>query len=225
MFDRTLIPSLMLVQLFLKVWVTSEACTPLAEERRIGSLELLLTTPLTDRQIVRGQWLALHRQFTWPVGVFLVMGLVVLRRILPLAETVACLVLLVADLLALAWVGIWLGLTARSLNRALLGALGRILVLPWVVYLLGGLVLDWAGRVTAAQPVEPSFALWAGLSLLADLVFGLGWARSSLRRDFRVAAAEPRRARLGRGWGDAQERAVGRAVPGPAAVVWRREET
>ena len=51
----------------LKMWITTEAGHQLAEDKRSGAYELLLSTPLTARDIVHGQWLALRRQFLKPV--------------------------------------------------------------------------------------------------------------------------------------------------------------
>ena len=51
----------------LKLWVTSEAGRRLGEDRKLGALELLLSTPLKVKDILRGQFLALRRQFLWPL--------------------------------------------------------------------------------------------------------------------------------------------------------------
>ena len=48
--------------------------------------------------------------------------------------------MLVADLAALYWVGMWEALTAKNPTRATAANVGRILVLPWVVLALAGLV-------------------------------------------------------------------------------------
>ena len=53
--------------LFLYLWAASQACRFPLEARRSGLLELLLATPLNERQIVAGQWRALVRMFGWPV--------------------------------------------------------------------------------------------------------------------------------------------------------------
>jgi len=52
----------------LKLWIASKR-QRLAEEQQMGSLELLLSTPLSTRAIVRGQFLALKRQFLMPLAV------------------------------------------------------------------------------------------------------------------------------------------------------------
>src|SRR6185437_16882277 len=72
MFDKNvMIATLFLFQTFLKLWLVSEACTRLADDRRIGALELLLSTPLTTGEMLCGQWLAFRRQFAKPVLVVL----------------------------------------------------------------------------------------------------------------------------------------------------------
>lgn len=53
--------------LLLYLCAASLACRFLVEARRSGLLELLLVSPLDERQIVRGQWRALLRMFGLPV--------------------------------------------------------------------------------------------------------------------------------------------------------------
>ena len=53
--------------LILYLWAASQACRFFVEARRSGLLELLLATPLNERQIVAGQWRALLRMFGLPV--------------------------------------------------------------------------------------------------------------------------------------------------------------
>ena len=52
----------------LKLWITTEAGQQLAVDKKSGAFELLLSTPLTVRDMVRGQWLALRRQFLKPLA-------------------------------------------------------------------------------------------------------------------------------------------------------------
>src|SRR5947208_4313436 len=55
------------LNLALKALFATEAGRQLAEDRKRGALELLLSTPLTIRDILRGQLLALKRQFLGPL--------------------------------------------------------------------------------------------------------------------------------------------------------------
>jgi hypothetical protein len=51
--------------------ITSHACRFFVDARRSGLLEVLLATPLTTRQVLRGQWQALLRMFALPLVLFL----------------------------------------------------------------------------------------------------------------------------------------------------------
>ncbi|HWX18591.1 MAG TPA: ABC transporter permease subunit [Candidatus Binatia bacterium] len=53
--------------LILYLWAASQACRFLVEARRSGLLELLLVAPVTEKEIVGGQWRALVRMFGLPV--------------------------------------------------------------------------------------------------------------------------------------------------------------
>src|ERR1035437_5368995 len=123
----------------LKIWLAIEAGQQLAEDQRTGAFELLLSTPLTVPEILRGQLLALRRQFLLPLlvvlGCELLLTLSVHRRSpdwQTLVIWLAGMFMLVADLVALSWVAMWRALVARSHNLATISTLVRLLVLPWL---------------------------------------------------------------------------------------------
>ncbi len=200
--EMTYVLTGLLLNLLIKVWFALEAGRPLAEDRRHGAFELLLSTPLTVADILRGQLLALKRQFLGPVlAVLLVFFLFAMAassdalsqqepqdRAMWILFWAAGMVMLVADLIALYWVGMWSGLTARNPTRAAVGNLGRILVLPWIALGFGVLVASivWS-NADDTQVLKLFLGLWFGLGLAADLGFG-AWARHRLVTDFRLAA-------------------------------------
>jgi hypothetical protein len=193
MFDRkTLVPTVFLFQSFLKLWIVTETCHRLADDRRIGALELLLSTPLTTREILRGQWMALKRQFAKPLAAVLVLEFLLLRQQFTLSTTLLYLAMMVADLATLGWVGMWLGLTARNLNRAILGTVARVLVLPSGAYLAGSFALDILWPLLGRGSFEPSDGFrdyfWFGIGLANNFLFGFCWARRHLLNNFRLAA-------------------------------------
>jgi hypothetical protein len=53
--------------LFFYLWAASQACGFFIQARRSGLLELLMVSPVTDRQLIRGQWRAIFRQFGVPI--------------------------------------------------------------------------------------------------------------------------------------------------------------
>ena len=187
----------------LKIWVASEAGRRLGEDRKIGALELLLSTPLSVGDILRGQMLALKRQFFAPLivvlGVEIIFLLASLRESRADADSVSftialgatTLVLLVADMFALSIVGMWASLTARNPNRSTGIAVRRILVLPWAVIIglyISGILVSYAGRGR-----DPGWQFFMGLyfvsGIVTDLVFGFtAWRR--LHTEFREIAVQ-----------------------------------
>lgn len=107
-------------------------------------------------------------------------------------------VMLVADLAALYWVGMWQALTARNPTRATAANLGRILVLPWLLLALGALFVSliWPPQSDNEWLQKFFLSAWVGVGLAVDLGFG-AWARSRLLAEFRVAATRRYGARAG----------------------------
>jgi hypothetical protein len=199
---RTLIPTVLIFQAFLKIWVVSEACTRLVEDRRSGALELLLSTPLTVKEILHGQWLSLRRQFVKPVIAIVVCEWIVLRHEFAVETVVVNIAMLLADMFALGWLGMWLGLTGRNTNRAILGAIVRVLVLPWAIYYIGGELLEFIRHLFQLGPMPEGFRFrlfaWTAIGFAIDFGLGYAWARRRLTQDFREVAiqrSEPRRGR------------------------------
>jgi ABC-type transport system involved in multi-copper enzyme maturation permease subunit len=162
----------------LKLMVASQACRFFVDSRKNGNLEMLLCTPLRNRDIIRGQWLSLKRLFLWPLLLLALLNLVPIAFLaqkaitgpgfseviqsIPgamLSFTATCwfTVSLVADVLTVGWVGMWLGLTAKKPHLAPFWTILFVLILPSLVCPLG---------------------------LLID-VFLIIWASSSLQTDFR----------------------------------------
>lgn len=112
-----------------KIIVAIRAPKFFAEARQSGALELLLSTPLTSREIIRGQWRALRRLFIGPTLVVL-MGMMapfffhsVVHWAARSAVEAPILGIFLAPLLsgflilgmfAAGWFGMWMGLSCRK---------------------------------------------------------------------------------------------------------------
>lgn len=185
----------------IKLWVASEACRPLAEERRSGTLELLLSTPLSVSEILQGEMLALRRQFGWPV--LLVLGADFAMLLGGMREqmwdssndwVVLCLgvmIIFIFDLYTLARVGFWLSLTAKKANWAFAGTLARVLVLPWAVLVFGLTFLSLLPAQTPIEGLGELGLLWIAfaVALVNDAVF-YTWAQTNLQEHFRSVATQ-----------------------------------
>ena len=202
------ITSALLLGLVFKVWIVLAAARPLAEERRTGSMELLLSTPLTVRQIVGGQLRALGRRFgavfllllltnfgLWKMAVEYAYGDHDLLNWMAVCHVAA----LGVDSLALALLGMWAALRARNASQAAGTAFFRVVILPGVV--LGGtlmliMALGWDRLLGHVSDLE----LLLGFYLLCFVnnLFWLGHAVHRLRTRFREAATQ--RFTPGGGW-------------------------
>jgi ABC-type transport system involved in cytochrome c biogenesis permease component len=120
---------LLLAGVVLKIWLALEASATLSADRRNAAMELLLTTPLPEKEIIKGQRLALWRQFAEPaVAVFLANILLLVMEVMQLPPASALgdgrnllvglhLIVggsLLVDLALLTWVAMWQGLVRRK---------------------------------------------------------------------------------------------------------------
>jgi hypothetical protein len=184
----------------LKLWMGSEVCQRLVQDRRAGALELLLSTPLKVREIAQGQALVLRRIFGWPLAV-LVLGEIAaafwvfrsgLQRPGPLDRAltyVAASSTLIIDAWALNWVGQWRALRGKSVERVLASTLAMILAIPWIAYItiygMAALLELFAGM---KMSYRAHLLTWWAISAIWSLA--LGWpARTRFLQNFREYAA------------------------------------
>jgi ABC-type transport system involved in multi-copper enzyme maturation permease subunit len=164
----------------LKILVATQVCRFFIESRKSGALELLLCTPLRNRDIIRGQWLALRRIFLWPLIILALFNLMPLIFIVgraiagpglvealgPIAGALGALLItlwftagLFADVFTIGWVGMWLALSAKKPDLAPVWTILFVLILP-------------------------AIGVFCGFDLLVDM-FLIIWASSNLQTDFR----------------------------------------
>ena len=102
----------------------------------------------------------------------------------------AAVVMLVADIIALGWVGMWQALAAKELMSARSRTLSLILFVPWTLLILaisGGAILATQYVALHDLSFRHLLALWFVLGLGNDVAFGY-WARRVLLRRFRILA-------------------------------------
>src|SRR5439155_187846 len=164
----------LLLNCTVKVWVAIEAGQQLAEAQRTGAFELLLSGPLNVRDILRGQLLALRRQFLKPVLTIIAVELLFMQALhrrsedsQVLATWLTGMVMLVADIAALSGVAMASALTAKSHNQATIATVVRVLILPWVLFGVGvGIGNVWSA-LSLGKEWSPGWkvylVLWFGL--------------------------------------------------------------
>ena len=163
------------MHLVLRIWLIAQACHFFAETRRNGAMELLLCTPLTSAELVRGQLLALKHTFLWPV-----LALISFEVLLPGLQFLAAsqdrfwnlmlstftgtfgIIRLIADLFAAAYVGMWMGLSSRKPGHAAALSILYVIIIPGILACIPNVIID---------------------------VFLIIWAQNKLSGDFRASAA------------------------------------
>jgi ABC-type transport system involved in cytochrome c biogenesis permease component len=203
--DGAYISTALIAHTVLKFWIATESSRRFSLDRQSGALELLLSTPMPVKDVVRGQVMGLERQFAAPVMVVLMAdfafllasrqesGMVVLW--------VAGMVIFVADLVTLSWLRMWRGLNSRRPNRASAAALARVLMLPWLIFVIFTTVIGVSGGFDGGHSIWTPTALvilWTVISLGVDALFGLP-ARTRLLTKFREVATQRFESRPGRG--------------------------
>ena len=200
---------------FLKLWLLVEVTTRIAEERKTGSFELLLSSPLGVGGILRGIDRALIWQFgrscclllTAGIVFYVVMDSMDSRRdgILIFGDSFAGLVraffwpaavVFFLDLWALKWIGVWSAMRCRTAARALAASFGAIFLLPWLLVGLASAsmsvlreVYDFNRNPIIIQSNSSDPVPWLWLTVFGGLAFGLGlWARDRVLRRFRLLA-------------------------------------
>jgi ABC-type transport system involved in multi-copper enzyme maturation permease subunit len=173
------------VHLGLAVWLAFEACHSFADARSSGAMELILSSPIPVRQILRGQHLALRQLFLGPVTFLISVEIALVaaqwwrmaqtgssgfERVMLVLVLGFCIVWFVLDLFAVAEVGMWYGLISRSPTQALTRTVLVVLLLPLIV-------------LPCCSAVGP------GLMVAKSVIF-FTWAQSKLETHFRRAATE-----------------------------------
>lgn len=179
-----------LMHVLLKFQMASDSVTPILTERREGTAELLLSTPLTNRELMSGQWAAMRREFAPAVGLTLAATLAVavliyleaepsdnVGRAAPLLLALPALALLF-DWWTLTWVGMWCA-TWRGTSRKAAGNTGAfVLILPWVGLFILGSVYGFLTVGLASNDPHP----WVFLAIWILLTFGSNFLWTVLTR-------------------------------------------
>jgi ABC-type Na+ efflux pump permease subunit len=201
-----------LLHSFFKCWLAMEASRRLGLDRRSGALELLLCTPLSVKDILRGQWLALLRQFGAAIALvcaadllFLGLGLKHSYSVNDRNEWIAIwfagLVMFVLDLVALALLSMWMSLKNRKPTQAGLIAILRVCIIPWALFGMFGAVIAILDEVFRIRLIPGSregmffLGVWFIIGLGNSLLLAITSWRN-LSTQFRICALDRSEARV-----------------------------
>jgi hypothetical protein len=98
-------------------------------------------------------------------------------------------VMFLADLVTLYWVGMWDGLTTANAQKAAGNSLAKVILVPWGAMALLVVAISLNASRGGPQP-EGMFMFYAWLSfgLVANLLY-TAWSRTKLLTEFRAVAA------------------------------------
>ena len=175
----------------MRIRVGSIASLRLGADRQSGALEMVLSTPLTVREIVRGVWNAIRAQLLWtyvPLLVaYCVIALLFLESINSRIIVVAFfLIFSLVDFVAMGYVAMWNGMRMRNVQQAAGQALLRVLILPWSVW---ATIMPFAAvsqvEIGTESVLVTAAAIWGISTVLA-----IRSARRNLFAHFREAATD-----------------------------------
>lgn len=184
----------------------SQAVRPMVEQRRQGSLELLLATPLPVSQIIKGAHAAMRRAFLPALLLCLAVDLVFMietcafmmrgpHNETEFSVTVFCFIagmaFLPLDYYAIVSLAMWHGISSKKPMNAASTAVFGILLLPWLLW-YGSIILFFVvlRKMTGPGP-DPHWVLgyWMCISLAVSFLFGVT-SRVNLQNRFRQCALE-----------------------------------
>lgn len=201
-----------------KIWIAREASRTLAEERADGTLEMVLSTPISVREIIQGQWKALRKCYLAAVIFSVCFGLALLfvTNLVPAAKglykipnatpvLIAAMLMLLADCITMGWVGMWYGLKLGNAKKAARSASSVVITFPMLVFAICCFaVAMWSGpQWIPGRSLYVPIGLWLFIGLMFDFIL-ITFSRALLRRDFRKIVQDPTLAR------DAWARGLGR---------------
>jgi hypothetical protein len=173
-------------------WAASQSCRFFVEARRSGLVELLLASPVTEKELVRGQWRALLRTFGLPVLLLIAVQVtgaalsqnfwkaaaqagstnqIPIFTLLPITSAVLAGLTMVANLAAIGWFGMWMGFTSKNATLATLKTFVFVQIVPAMVISLGAtmatalMILPWAAKMGAGAKPGPNMLLFPFVSL------------------------------------------------------------
>jgi hypothetical protein len=188
------------------LWVGTQASRFFVDANRTGALELILVAPVSPAQVVRGQWKALCRICFLPALLLIIVNIAGTEVAIidfnkkvgnikgaggfnfgdfQTAALYVGVVKLAGNLIAVMWVGMWMGMTTRKTSMAVFKTICFVVVVP-------AIVLSFAQGMMMGMFMFAKFPFWISIAVggvlnLAKNIFFIVWARYRLFSRFKDA--------------------------------------
>jgi hypothetical protein len=199
-------------------WIAIQAPRRLADDKQSGALELLLCTPITPLNIVRGSMLSLRRRFgralfaLLALDAFLIFawfegngGWADFRADEWFKLSLGAAVVFPLQAWSMARVGIYQGLVSANSLRATFMVIWKVGLLPIVMWIAFMMTCDILGLLRGRNSDTFAFGALAGVHVLPCSFF-LAHASWRLHRRFRMLAAQSAHRAWWKRWLDEQRR-------------------
>src|SRR5688500_9419852 len=180
----------------MRIRVASASTARLAADRQNGALEMILSTPISVREIVRGTWMAIRHRLLWAyVPLVLLLGVGGMALVFlgegRIPVVLFFVVLSIGDFITTGYLGMWTAMRVKKVQEAAGTALARVLFAPWVVWMLTMPIIYGVEPFKRWIDADDNGVLiWAGIIWITSTVLALRSARRNLRRHFRSAATD-----------------------------------
>jgi hypothetical protein len=187
--------------LWMRARVAAIAGIRLGNDRQSGALEMVLSTPLTVEEIMRGQWMAIRRKLLWTyIPLLLLYSIVAFIFVQMIGESPVVpaffILLSIGDFIAMGYVGMWNGMRLRKVQQVPGRSLLRVVTLPWFAWFTAlpflieivQLIQGFAGYLISIGPLV--FFMVALTLWIFSFVTAVRGARRNLLNHFREAATD-----------------------------------
>lgn len=150
-------PLMILPAFAFRLWFAYEASNTIAEAKRNGALEFILSTPLKVEDLIRGQILALKRVFLWPALAIIGSQLVAIAiaganawtrnqpdMLLGIGYSIYWLVSFATRIVSMTYAGMLMGLTQKNPTRAFFATAGLGILAPVFLFCAPNPLIDFA---------------------------------------------------------------------------------
>ncbi|HEV8541376.1 MAG TPA: hypothetical protein VGR78_03205, partial [Verrucomicrobiae bacterium] len=225
---------LALNDLAMRFRVAGIASMRLAQDRQMGALEMILSTPISIHEIVQGHWMAIRRALLWTYIPLLLVFAALAYSVLDVISTensaawvdAFVAVMSVGDFIVTGYVAIWKGMRVANPAHASGATILRVLLVPWFVWF--GL-LPLIGEISFIRDFFQQHAPYSFLITAASIWFlssssALYFARRNIFAHFREAATDRYVFEKRLAWFSRLLRSIKQASKNPALCgTWFRE--